>query len=617
MEKKLFRVENLEGGLVDGVHASDLRESEADRLVNFYPFGGKLVRRRGCRKTGLQAGAQILGLHAFSFDSLGSEVYRLIAGVSSGFLADDGSESFYSIADDGEPYVGSGLWSIAQHDSEAWATRPGEPIRRVTLFEVAKAGIEAPEDTMAAAEGAAGELSQGSYRYFVTFETSTGNMSVPSAEIEVTLAGTSKVELSTIPVSSQARVSSRVLWRTSVDDAGQAYFLARIEDNSTTTYTDNTPNESLGDPFDYNLIDPPEPTNGWKSLCSWKERLWAHDGSVLYCTKPGLFETWEQSFESFGPDIVGVFPWDDRLIVATRTKVFYVSMTGVDEAGARFDVNALTLDHGCTSHHSIQSAEGRLFWFSGENVYMSDGSEVVSISNVAIRKAIDNALAAGFAISFAKIDAHFGWYMLSLATDSASSNGIVLCYNWRSGKWHTFSYLQSGLGLMASADIPGDDGLTRYASMGSGGIVYELEVGDRDGYSNSENGDAIVSTFRGKSFSSSPSMMILRKVHAHISVLDPETAPEPSSECMVTFRLYGDGSADAMRERSVDILSNRQRREWSRVGLSGGHGSESDLVTRLKAIEMQVELEYSGTQAIEVIGFGLEADTFNVAPRAI
>jgi hypothetical protein len=32
---------------------------------------------------------------------------------------------------------------------------------------------------------------------------------------------------------------------------------------------------------------------------------------------------------------------------------------------------------------------------------------------------------------------------------------------------------------------------------------------------------------------------------------------------------------------------------------------------------MQVELEYSGAQAIEVIGFGLEADTFAVAPRAI
>lgn len=113
-------------------------------------------------------------------------------------------------------------------------------------------GITAPSTTatVALAAAGAGNLTNGTYSYKITFYNSTlGHESNPSsvtADVTVVDKTTDgKVALTDIPVSTDAQVNQRRIWRTTVG-GGVWLLLATINDNTTTTYTDNIADSGLG-----------------------------------------------------------------------------------------------------------------------------------------------------------------------------------------------------------------------------------------------------------------------------------------------------------------------------------------------------------------------------------
>lgn len=93
----------------------------------------------------------------------------------------------------------------------------------------------------------AGNVDNGAHRYLATFVTAAGETQAGAVSASVTVANktvTGKVALSAIPVGG-ALVTSRKLYRTAA--GGSTYLLlATISDNTTTTYTDNIADASLG-----------------------------------------------------------------------------------------------------------------------------------------------------------------------------------------------------------------------------------------------------------------------------------------------------------------------------------------------------------------------------------
>lgn len=93
----------------------------------------------------------------------------------------------------------------------------------------------------------AGNVDNGAHRYRATFVTADGETDGGTVSAAVTVADKSvngKVSLTAIPLGG-ALVTSRKLYRTAA--AGSTYLLlATIADNSTTTYTDNIADASLG-----------------------------------------------------------------------------------------------------------------------------------------------------------------------------------------------------------------------------------------------------------------------------------------------------------------------------------------------------------------------------------
>lgn len=115
------------------------------------------------------------------------------------------------------------------------------------------APVVAPISNLTAAVGAAGSLT-GTYRYTVTYVLDDGSETEPWPGTASSVSPSSqRVNLTSIPVSSSARVVGRRIYRTvaSAVDPKDYYFLAEISDNVTTTYTDNIADGSLGAPVNW------------------------------------------------------------------------------------------------------------------------------------------------------------------------------------------------------------------------------------------------------------------------------------------------------------------------------------------------------------------------------
>ncbi|MBK7491064.1 MAG: hypothetical protein IPI17_02915 [Nitrosomonas sp.] len=93
----------------------------------------------------------------------------------------------------------------------------------------------------------AGNVDNGAHRYLCTFVTADGETQAGDISAAVTVADKTvngKASLSAIPIGGSL-VTARKIYRTAA--AGTAYLLlATLADNTTTTYTDNTADSSLG-----------------------------------------------------------------------------------------------------------------------------------------------------------------------------------------------------------------------------------------------------------------------------------------------------------------------------------------------------------------------------------
>lgn len=135
-------------------------------------------------------------------------------------------------------YMGNGVDSNMRWDG----LHPTTP----ALYEM---GIVQPDETaMTATAGATGALSTGHYQYLVTFVNRLGHESNPGpwndttsvfvpAEADAT-AG-QKITLTDVPISADAQVTERNIYRTTAD-GGIFLYCDTIADNSTTTYVDDT-----------------------------------------------------------------------------------------------------------------------------------------------------------------------------------------------------------------------------------------------------------------------------------------------------------------------------------------------------------------------------------------
>ncbi len=266
--------------------------------------------------------------------------------------------------------------------------------------------------TVAASGG--GEMLAGTYGYVLTFVECLENgaevwESMPSpASVPITLTNTSGISLSGIstgPEPNGTNVMYRKLYRGFTTDAsagaemGEYDFVARIEDNTTTTFTDTLASSGLGATFPYDYAIPP-----------WCEDMVLHNDRAFFFRVTATSESYTAGlyYDASAPITTGldntVFyselgaPWycsifnqfrvgDAALAVggcSWRDQLFIFKTNGVhvysgwtDET---FDLSPLD-DHGACAYRAWAAGSQGVMWASHDGLMFYDGAKVVMLAS--------------------------------------------------------------------------------------------------------------------------------------------------------------------------------------------------------------------------------------------
>ncbi|MFA7174717.1 MAG: hypothetical protein WC340_15145 [Kiritimatiellia bacterium] len=140
--------------------------------------------------------------------------------------------------------------------SEPWDTVPDvtSTYSIGTAVKVRNAGVDPPATACNAAEGGGTGLT-GAYKYKITFVNRDGYESNPSAASNAVTVTSKSVSLTDIPTG-DSTITERKIYRTKSNSA-VFYYVATLEDNTTTTYSDTTADTGLSSlMLDNNNIPP-------------------------------------------------------------------------------------------------------------------------------------------------------------------------------------------------------------------------------------------------------------------------------------------------------------------------------------------------------------------------
>ncbi len=342
--------------------------------------------------------------------------------------------------------------------------------------------IAVPGSTATAAAGAAGVLT-GDYSYKVSFTERSGSTLISesplsSASNTVTLTS-QRGSLTGIPTSTDTGVTDRRIYRTTT--GGSTYFpLAYIADNSTTTYTDNTADASLGTTAaDTDLGNPAGTTSAdyLTLLVAWKDRLWAVSSAsiddVFYSGVDKWYAWAAANYLPINPKgqgtsgVTAFLPRRDVLGVAKRRMLTQI----VGSSAATYQVITVNQGVGVFAPDSVVVIRDTAY-FLAENGPYSWGPE-------GVRPLADARVSAWFTMDsyFNRTRFESAWaawnqatdcYELHLAAAGSNTEDRWVSYDLQRGTWlgphRTSAMTPSAAALLEDIDgrsvlvVGGDDG---------------------------------------------------------------------------------------------------------------------------------------------------------------
>ena len=588
-QSKRFTLSDMGGGLNQGVDPTDIKDTEFQDLLNFYPWEKRLIKRNGiARVSGSPAGNRYFENTTSGFAyKTNAGVWTAIVGGQTSIGKLSGSSLTQIPHVTGDSYTSSDEpWSFSQYKDVIYATRKNAgTLIRSDGDTVGDAGIAAPTTSPTLGDGGSGNLDAGDYIAVVTFYNSaSGTESNPSdVSSTLTLGSSKQIAWTDIPVSDNPQVDSRRLYRTLVDQQGVYYLVGTISDNLTTTFTDNVVETALG--IDVSFENGLPPLNLTYNVI-WQERLWCTDEVDLFYSELASPESHGAfSFLQVSPDdghkLKGLLPFGDKLIVGKTNKMFIVS--GID----RFEIQNLSNAHGCHSHHSMRAAEGSAFWFGGDNFYRSDGNAVKGIGDVKIRDLVDGIDLTYATRIISAIDAKQGWYMSLVPTAGASTPNAIVVYNYRDDSWAVFNY------ELADTEDGAPSWIADFFDTTGAAIIYSnLQGGDEDSLfklfsGTSDDGRAITASFTTKSFGYDKEdiMKFMKDISTQTSVVD--------QEAVVTL-IKDAGTVSDLGPQTYSLSGGNL---WKRVPLANNGDP---------AVSMAFKFAVTGKKALEVLGISFK-----------
>jgi len=435
-------------------HPTVIDDGELTACINFYPERGRLVRRAGQRVLSL-GGAHvedITGVMRVNRPDKGGTVAALVGTLTKISRFRQSTLTFNDLTDTSALLSSSSaLWQFFQYRGFNYALRNGgggSPlIRIVGSTSFLRAGVAAPGTTPTlTADATGGTLVAGDYRGVVTFVTNDGQESAPSPVGTVTLGVTGRIDWSAIPTSANAQVNRRKLYRSLVGQVGEYFLVTTINDNTTTTFADDSVEpQDLGALANFDTGVPPDAAAAKGAI--WKDRLFLSDGQTVYYSNVGRVAEFAAS-STFIPSQVSssdssvfvkaLIPAGERLLILCDRGVLYLQGT----SPSTWELKVLSDVVGCYAPFSAASGDGLAFWLGINDFYMSDGQSIRSIGRGKVRPLIHNIEKETAGIDqkpFGFVYERKHWYLISVPTIDVATNKLIIGYNYEDDAWFTFN----------------------------------------------------------------------------------------------------------------------------------------------------------------------------------
>ncbi len=324
----------------------------------------------------------------------------------------------------------------------------------------------------------------GVYQYKVSFVSKYGHESnAGPASVAVTTDDNATIELTKIPVSTDPQVTARRLYRT-VAGGSVFLFLAEIENNRSTTFSDNVPDGSLGNTTppaagDFSDDNSPPPKGG--IVYRWKRTLFMAgdplNPETLYFSEDDDPESFPliNTFV-FDDKITGIFETYSALIIETETAKWQVLGDNPD-----YSVDKVVDNIGCVGRRACGVTRLVGYAVDRDGLRLFDGNEVEKISEP-IRDKYDSDITKNNIELIHTGHSHARNSLLQFNPSDTTlpipTYGSIFHYMYsiddiRKGFWATLE-LPEGLNIIDTTEIEDDNGDLRLYASDDDGMVYEL-----------------------------------------------------------------------------------------------------------------------------------------------
>jgi len=489
MAKTIFRVGN-DFDIFADVKLRQLPR-KANGIVNMnYDFQGNLVKRSGYVKfnTNTLGTAPITGLHRFytqsetnkfTFATCGTKIFKL-----SDEAGNAGTELITGLTDKADTYFMDWI-------DRCFIANGAENLMKTNGTTVLYAGVPVPGSAPSGTPGSGGNLSEGDYRFRVTYVDSDGNEGNPSdASSAITVTADQKITV-TIPVysGSDYDIAKRRVYRTLAD--GGAYYLdAEIENNTATSY-DSTQADTVlvtqNSLLYYHELDHDLPPAA-------PHLILKRGGRIFLATKENLY--WSKRYYEHFPanyyiavtnmlKITGLANQLHTLQVATKKSVERLLGTSARvNSSSYFQFRDSYSSDGCYAPRTMVDCYNYIVFLSREGLKILNVDTVEDLNRVVSEYLLANINQTYIGKSCSCFFNHV--YMVSYPKGTSTVNNETLWYDFRDGSYGIYNF---GFNVYSVWDQAGENSLK--AGSVSEGQIYDLFNGLDDAGSSIEAYDTI------------------------------------------------------------------------------------------------------------------------------
>jgi hypothetical protein len=333
------------------------------------------------------------------------------------------------------------LFGVSSQDRLHLASANNTPIKVALDGTVSNWGITPPSSAPTATKGVGGNVDAGKHRYVVTFVSTYGKESNRSDPSDTVISTGSTINLASIPVSSEAQVVSRKIYRDDQEDALYR-FVATISDNTTTTYSDNASTADLSTataPEDGGALDNAAPEN-MSFVATYESYIFgalASDPNTIIWSEtnePEYFPS--RNARTFNTRVTALTPILGGLIICGSD--WMVAVTGGEGGSRTLQFNEVNPELGCVGPRAITRAKQAILIVHDDGPHLTTNGSDDWYLGSQIRDQIDDLDHSTFADSFLVYDRtryRVLWFV----------NGTCLVYSY--GNQGTGSVGEEGAGV--------------------------------------------------------------------------------------------------------------------------------------------------------------------------